>query len=215
MAEQAGPPAGGRTALPRLYPVSDRGLSGGLTHVEIARRVAAGGATLLQLREKSLPDRLFLDEIRACVALGRLIVIVNDRPDLALAGGAAGVHLGDGDLPPEEARRLLGPGAIIGLSTHSVAGAIAGAARGVDYVALGPVFATGTKRTGLPSLGVVEIQRAARGLAVPLVAIGGITLERAPELWRAGAASVASISDIMAAGSIEDRVRAWVRRGAA
>lgn len=201
-----------RLSLPRFYPISDRALAGGLSHARIAREVAAAGASILQVREKDLPDGLLLREIRACVAVSGLRIIVNDRADLALAGGAAGVHLGQDDLPPEEARRLLGPEAVIGISTHSVEEAAAAEGRGVNYVALGPVYPTATKRTDRLGLGPGAVRAAAERLALPLVAIGGITLERAPELWRAGAASVAVIGDIMSSGGIRERTRAWMAR---
>ena len=199
-----------RFTLPPLYPISDRRLAGGLGHPRIARLVAAGGGALIQIREKEMADGELLAELRACVAPGDLAVIVNDRPDLALLAGAAGVHLGQGDLDPAEARRLLGEGAVIGVSSHSVEEALAAEAPGIDYVALGPVFDSPTKRPGRPPLGEEAVAEAARRLTLPLVAIGGITLERAPALWAAGAASVAVISDIMGAPAIDARVREWI-----
>lgn len=196
--------------LPPVYPVTDRLLAGGLDHPAIARAAALGGATLLQVREKELPDAVLLEQLRKCLRLPGLRVIVNDRPDLARVAGAAGVHLGDEDLPPVEARRILGPDAIIGLSTHSPEEAVEAGRREVDYVALGPIFATSTKEAPRPPLGVEAVARAAPRMKRPLVAIGGITLETAPALWRAGAASVAVISAVMAPGEITGRVRAWM-----
>ena len=142
-------------------------------------------------------------------------VIVNDRADIALMAGAAGVHMGQDDLPAADARRLLGPGAIVGLSTHDLAQAEAALAEPVDYIAIGPVFATGTKDTGYAAVGtgmVTRVAAAARARGVPVVAIGGITLATAPAVIAAGAASVAVIGDLLrpdATGDAAAMVRAF------
>lgn len=142
----------------------------------------------------------------------RASVIVNDRVDLALMSGAAGVHLGQDDLKPSAARQLLGPGAIIGYSTHTAAQVHAAAAEPVTYIAIGPVFGTHTKTTGYEPVGlalVAEAARLSRGL--PVVAIGGITLDTAPEVLAAGASAVAVIRDLLAGGDPKARVAAYLR----
>ena len=133
--------------LPKLYPITDRRLSG-LSHAEQVARLADGGATFIQIREKHLSAREFYREAEEALRVARergVKLIVNDRADIALALGADGVHLGQDDMPPEAARALLGDDAIIGFSTHNVAQAVEAARLPVDYVAIGPVFATSSK----------------------------------------------------------------------
>lgn len=144
------------------------------------------------------------------------ILIVNDRADIAKLAGADGVHVGQDDLEPGAVRRLLGESAIVGLSTH-VADQVREAAQlPVDYVAVGPVFGTSTKDTGYRAVGAGLVADAVAmlrdaGAPKPIVAIGGITLDRAPDLIRAGAAAVAVISDLLATGDPEGRVRAYLK----
>jgi len=197
-------------APPVLYPITSRALAGGRSLAEIVRQLAAGGAGWIQIREKDLPDRELVREIGSCRGIPGVRLIVNDRPDVALVTHAAGVHLGDRDMPAEEARRLLGPSAIVGVSTHSPADAIAACRLPVDYVALGPIYATSRASVARRPLGVEAVAEAARGMTRPLVAIGGIDLGRAPEILAAGAASVAVISDLMSAADIAARVRAYL-----
>lgn len=196
--------------LPALYPITDRALAGGAPHAEIVRLLAAGGATIVQVREKAMPDRLLASAVRDCVAVKGVRVLVNDRPDVAMVSGAAGVHLGEDDLPAEDARALLGRKSLIGVSTHSVESAVAACALPVDYVALGPIFDTASASVKRKALGVQAVAQAAARMTRPLVAIGGITLETAPAVLRAGAASVAVISGIMTAPDIPERVRAFL-----
>ena len=143
------------------------------------------------------------------------LVIVNDRVDIAKVARAGGVHLGQDDLDPSAARALLGRDAVIGLSTHSQDQVRTAAAMAVDYIAVGPIFGTSTKETGYRSVGTSLVSDASRVLGdlglKPIVAIGGITLERAPEVVRAGAASVAVISDLLSTGDPESRVRDYLR----
>ena len=136
-----------RFTLPRLYAVTDARLSG-LAHAEQVRRLSEGGATFVQLREKHAGPRDFHRAAEAALEVARargVTLSVNDRADIALAGGADGVHLGQDDLPPEAARRLLGDGYVIGYSTHSLEQLAAASSLPVDYVAFGPVFPTRTK----------------------------------------------------------------------
>jgi thiamine-phosphate diphosphorylase len=183
--------------LPKLYPITDRRLSG-LTHAEQVARLCEGGARLVQLREKLLPAREFYAEVLEALRVARLFgatLIVNDRLDVALAAGADGVHLGQDDVPPEAARALLGEGKIVGCSTHSVEQASEAARLPVDYVAIGPVFDTSSKVNPDPVVGLEGVRRVreAVGGAVMLVAIGGIKAESAPSVLEAGADSVAVI----------------------
>jgi thiamine-phosphate pyrophosphorylase len=145
----------------------------------------------------------------------RALVIVNDRADIAKLAAADGVHVGQDDLDPPSVRRILGTSAIIGLSTHSLDQVRAAVAQPVDYIAVGPVFGTGTKDTGYDEVGTALVAQAASlvrdaGTGQPIVAIGGISLDRTAEVIRAGAASVAVISDLLFTGDPRRRVREYL-----
>jgi len=182
---------------------------------DLARSYLDAGARFLQLRAKQLSSGPFLDlcdsVVQAAEPYGAQI-IVNDRVDLARTSGAAGAHVGQDDLPPADARLQLGPRAIIGFSTHSVSQVEAALREPISYVAVGPVFGTSTKDTGYTAVGL-DLVAAAAKLAtdvIPIVAIGGITLERAPSVLQAGASCVAVIGDLLASGDPSLRVRAYV-----
>ena len=198
-------------ALPKLYPITDARLSG-LSHAEQVESLIAGGATLIQLREKHAGPREFysdaLEALRIARAKGARIII-NDRADVALALKADGVHLGQDDLPPEAARRLLGQKAIIGYSTHNVEQAASALSLPIDYLAIGPIFPTSTKENPDPLVGLEGLRRVRRAIGkLPLVAIGGITHESAPEALAAGADSVAVIGALLTDSTrIEERTR--------
>lgn len=184
-----------------LYPITDRHLSG-LSQADQVTRLSDCGATLIQLREKLDPPSKFhadaetaLERARAC----GVRIIINDRVDIALTLRADGVHLGQEDLPPEAARRILGADAMIGFSTHNLEQARLAALMPVDYIALGPIFATATKRSANYPVGLEGLEQVRKVLGrIPLVAIGGITLENSESVLAAGADAVAVISDIWA-----------------
>jgi len=186
--------------LPRIYALTDVHLSG-LSHAEQVELLSAGGATLVQLREKVMPPREFYEQAKAAVDVAArrgVQLTINDRVDVALAVGAHGVHLGQDDMPPEAARRLLGPEAVIGYSTHNIEQAIAATNLPIDYLAIGPIFATTSKTDTAPVLGLDGLRtvREATG-TFPLVAIGGITQANARAVIEAGADSVAVISALL------------------
>ena len=169
----------------------------------------------MSFRAKQLRSAAFLvlceDLVRAAEAF-RADVIVNDRVDVARLGGAAGVHVGQEDVPPGAARAQLGPAAIVGLSTHTIEQAEAAAREPVTYIAVGPVFETRTKATGYEAVGLALVRSAAAAAGgLPVVAIGGITLERAPSVIEAGAAAVAVIGDLLVDGRPAERVAAYRR----
>jgi thiamine-phosphate pyrophosphorylase len=203
----------------RLYAITDRALSG-RSHEEIVEAVGRGGGRLVQLREKDLSARDLYREAELALERARaagMRLIINDRADIAKLLGADGVHLGQDDLAPEKARILLGENAIIGLSTHSLEQAQIADRLPVDYIAVGPIYRTGTKpeaSAGVKSGQVgLELLRSVRAVVQkPIVAIGGITLENAPEVLRAGADSVAVISDLMRCGKIDLRTRQFLER---
>ena len=140
-------------------------------------------------------------------------LVVNDRADIARLADAAGVHVGQDDLPPDAVRRLVGTSALVGLSTHSVAQLEEAVRAPIDYVAVGPVFGTSSKDTGYAAVGLRFVEAAAaraHARGVHVVAIGGITLDRAPDVLRAGATSVAIISDLLTTGDPRARVRQYL-----
>ena len=198
---------------PFLYAILDVDRLGERAAGPSAEALARGGAAIVQLRAKRAPDRRLValaEEARDGARRGGALFVMNDRPDVALMVGADGVHLGQDDLSPAEARRLLGPGAIVGRSTHSLAQLRSAVDEPVDYVALGPIFATATKPDAEPVVGL-EMLRAARALtALPLVAIGGIDLPRARDTVAAGATGLAVISALLDAPDLEQAARAFL-----
>lgn len=189
----------------QLYPITDRHLSG-LSHAEQVAQLSDCGTPLIQLREKIDPPSQFYADAEVALRVARergVKIIINDRVDIALALNADGVHLGQEDLPPEAARRILGDTAIIGYSTHNLDQARLAAQMPVDYVAIGPIFATATKPSSNPAVGLEGLGNIRRALGdVPLVAIGGITSENFEMVLQAGADAVSVISDIWASDGL-------------
>jgi len=183
----------------RLYPITDRDLSG-LSHAEQVSRLCDGGAALVQLREKILTPLEFFREAAEASYVARergLKVIINDRVDIALALKASGVHLGQDDLPPEAARRLLGPEIILGFSTHNLDQARLAVKMPIDYIAIGPIFRTSSKHASEPPVGLDGLRQVRQAVGkIPLVAIGGITSDTSQDVLEAGADAIAVISDI-------------------
>ena len=174
-----------------------------------------GGATFIQLRDKQPSSGARLALADAAVAQAHRAgaqLIVNDRADIARLSGADGVHVGQDDLPVEDARRIVGPEAIVGISTHDAAQIAAAVRTSATYIAVGPVYGTLSKDTGYSARGLDLVRQAAAAAGRPVVAIGGITLERAPEVVAAGAASVAVISDLLTGGDPAARTRSFLDR---
>ena len=169
-----------------------------------------GGGRVVQLRAKALADGELLALAREAVAAARALgglLLVNDRPDIALLSEADGVHVGQDDLPPADARRVLPRAALVGLSTHDDLQVDAAADDPVDYVAIGPVFATRTKPDAHPPVGLEGVRSARSRTRRPLVAIGGITAQNARAVIEAGADGVAVLSAVLADGDVEAAVR--------
>ncbi|WNG48238.1 thiamine phosphate synthase [Archangium minus] len=197
-----------------VYLVTDRLLARGRELVDVVLAAVRGGATVVQLREKDASARETLELGRAL--LGRLRplgvpLIVNDRVDLAMALGADGVHVGQGDLPPEVARRLLGPDALVGLSITGPADLSTLDPAVVDYAGVGPIFPTGSKADATPALGLEELARMRPRLPVPVVAIGGINAANAASVIAAGADGVSVVSAICSADDCEVAASVLVR----
>jgi thiamine-phosphate pyrophosphorylase len=182
----------------------------------------AGGARWLQIRAKTMSGGAFLDlatRVREIARAGGAMLVVNDRADIARLAGADGIHVGQDDLSPAAVKAIVGADAIIGFSTHTQAQIDAAVAQPVRYVAVGPVFGTATKDTGYTNVGLDLVRYAATAIARTkaspspgLVAIGGITLDRAEAVIDAGANAVAVITDLLSTGDPESRVRAYLTR---
>ena len=203
-----------RLVLPPLYAIVDP-LDTSRSPSDLAAALLAGGARLLQLRLKAASSRDLLEAARALRTLTRsagALLLINDRPDVARAAEADGVHLGQDDLPIAAARAVLAPGAIVGLSTHDVTQAQRGAAAGADYLGVGPVFATSTKPSALGGRGLSLVAAVRAATTLPLVAIGGITPETAPAVRAAGADAVAMIAALVRAPDVAAAVRDTLRQ---
>jgi len=188
----------------------------GQAPLDVVRAFLSAGVRLIQLRAKTWESGAFLDLANATVAEAQTAgaaVVVNDRADIAAIAGAQGLHVGQDDLSPADARKIVGLDAWVGLSSHSEAQWTAALTAPISYLAIGPVYGTGTKDTGYSAVGLETVSRvaaAAGPAAMPVVAIGGITLEDAPAVIAAGASSVAVISDLLA-GAPEARARLFLR----
>jgi len=197
-------------ARPFLYPIVDAGVLGGRSAAEAVAALVAGGARIVQLRAKGLPDRIFLDlaaQALAAARRGGALLVVNDRADVARIVGADGVHVGQDDLDPRAVRSLLPPGALVGVSTHTLDQLGRAAEAPVDYVAIGPVFPTRSKAAPDPVVGLETVRRARDLTRRPLVAIGGITAENARSVVEAGADGLAVISALLAQPDLEAAAR--------
>lgn len=184
------------------------------SHADVARAALNGGARLIQLREKSLPDRELWQIAHELQRLARdrgASFIVNDRPDVALAVGADGVHLGQDDMPIAAARRILGPDAVIGASVADEQEAKAAEEQGATYVSVGSVFATTSKPDAGEAIGIAPIAEIGRATHLPVIAIGGINEGNAAAVIRAGARGVAVISAVAEAEDMVEATSALVR----
>lgn len=204
-----------RTAFDfRLYAITGESYHPGRDLIDVMEAAIRGGADIVQLRDKETPPSELLAKARALRELTRrygVPFIVNDYPELALAAEADGVHLGQEDMPIEAARRMLGEGKIIGISTHSIEQARAAVRAGADYIGVGPVFPTPTK-PGRPAAGLGFVRQAAAEIAIPWVAIGGITLDNADEVLDAGARRLCAVSAIVGSPDPEAASRAFRAR---
>ncbi|MBI3492517.1 MAG: thiamine phosphate synthase [Acidobacteria bacterium] len=203
-----------------LYAILDADASraAGWTPSDLATAYLNGGARFLQLRAKTMAGAEFLDLASKIAALARAadaVLIINDRGDIARLAGAHGLHVGQDDLSPRAARTVIGETALLGQSTHTLEQVERALDEPINYLAVGPVFGTTTKATGYEAIGLDRVRAAAARAAqrgLPLVAIGGVTLDRAPSVIARGAASVAVISDLLSTGDPEARVREFLKR---
>ncbi len=199
--------------FPALYAILDATPDQPADALEsLARTLAAASVQLIQIRAKRVPPREFQKISKSLVihAPGGVRIIINDRPDIAAIVGASGVHLGQEDLPADAARKICPSPQWVGVSTHNLKQLRVANATSADYIAVGPIFETLSKENPDPAVGL-DLLRAARQITrKPLVAIGGITVQSAAEVFRAGADSVAVISDLMTAADPAQRAREYL-----
>lgn len=198
--------------FPSLYAILDPDLPG-VSLATLALRLAESEVQLMQVRDKRAGAGKLLaetTEVLEILSSRAVRLIVNDRPDVAAISGAAGVHVGQGDLPVEGARKLCKSPQWVGISTHNLAQFTEAIATSADYIAVGPIFPTNSKENPDPVVGIDFLRTARRLTGKPIVAIGGITLESAPDVFRAGADCVAVIRDLICAQDPASRAREYL-----
>lgn len=205
----------------RLYVIVDRAAAGSRDLTEIAQAAVRGGADLLQLRDKQASARALLREARRLLPIARaakIPLIINDRPDVARAAEADGVHLGQDDLPLKEARAILGPGRLIGISTHTLEQALAADIEQADYLGFGPIYGTPTKPDA-PPVGLSLIPELASMVSIPFFCIGGIDATTLPDVLVKGAHGAAVVRAVCGAGDpeaatrhLKDQIAEFLRR---
>ncbi len=203
-----------RVTLPALYAILDPEQIDTRSPESVVAQLLQGGAKMIQLRAKAMSSRDFLhlaQRARELTITYDCKLIVNDRIDIALGSAADGVHLGQEDLPLQVGRKLLGD-RLIGISTHSLEQAKEAEANGADYIGFGPIFGTATKNTGYTARGLEMLARTRAAVALPIVAIGGISEANIQNVWQAGADSAAIISDILKADEVAAKVSAILAR---
>jgi thiamine-phosphate diphosphorylase len=201
--------------FPCLYALIDPAQAGGRSSVEVAEALLAAGVRLIQYRDKQASSReLYASarQVAECVRQAGGIFIVNDRADIARAVDADGVHVGQDDLPVESARALLGPGKLVGYSTHVLEQVREADASSADYIAFGPIFPTASKANPDRVVGLSGLREARKATRKPLVAIGGISLETARAVIEAGADSIAVISALVGASDIRARAEEFLKQ---
>lgn len=194
-----------------LYGITAEKFSAGRNNIEVVRQMIGGGIKIIQYREKKTAKsavEMFAEcqAIREMTRAAGVTFIVNDHVDVALLVGADGVHVGQDDLPVAEVRRLLGPGKLIGLSTHSPAQAEEAVRLGADYIGVGPIFATRTKDDVCDPVGFSYLEWVRDNISLPYVAIGGIKLHNIDEIVRRGAKTICLVTEIVGAPDIVGRV---------
>lgn len=201
-----------RLVLPRLYVILDAALLN-IPEQACAQELADAGVRLMQYRNKATSARALLEVSRGLaerLVPQDVLFFVNDRPDVAELAGASGAHVGQEDLSVEHSRAIVGPKRLIGVSTHNEEQFRQAAATSADYIAVGPIFSTGTKANPDPVVRIEFVRKARRLTEKPIVAIGGITLEWAAALIEAGADAVAVIGDILRAANPAERARKYI-----
>ena len=201
--------------LPEVYPITDKQLARKTSQLCIIKELVRGGARIVQIRDKYTSLRELMPDLYRCMEFASnkgVVLIINDRCDLALSCNASGVHLGQEDIPPEQARLIMGREKILGFSNHTLAQVRQSARLPIQYIGFGPVYATSTKATPYPTVGLHKLALACRESALPVVAIGGIGLEQVRDVLQAGAASAAVISALMKAKSLAREMEKFLEK---
>ncbi|WP_242877602.1 thiamine phosphate synthase [Desulfosporosinus sp. BG] len=207
-------PAKKRTLPAGIYALTSEPHSLGRSNLEVAGEILAAGVPILQYREKSKKVRVMYEEclvLRAMTHQAGALFVINDHIDLALAVGADGVHIGQDDLPLYKVRELVGPNFLIGVSTHSPAQAQAAVKDGADYIGVGPIFATQTKVDVCDPVGLDYLDYVVKNLEIPFVAIGGIKEHNLAEVVKAGAQTVALVTEIVGNSDIPGKIKSLQR----
>ncbi len=192
-----------------LYSITDRTQLQGSV-VDFVESAARAGVDWVQVREKDLPDTELYELVRECVARISSLptrLLVNGRSDIALAAGAHGAHLPSDSLSPASVRRITPPGFLVGVSCHNLAEVQSADGEGADFAAFGPIFDTLSKRRFGPPVGATELQRVCAAVRIPVLALGGVTIENASSCMDAGAGGLAGIGIFQASESLESSVR--------
>jgi thiamine-phosphate pyrophosphorylase len=198
----------------RLYLCTDQVLSLGRPITEAVEAALAGGVTMVQLREKEVSSREFYEialKIKAITQKHGIPLVINDRPDIALAVGAEGIHIGQSDLPLPVVRKLAGKALFIGVSAGTVEEALAAQREGADYLGVGAVYPTGSKADAGDAIGLAGLLAVRQAVSIPVVGIGGIGPRNAGEVRKTGAAGIAVISAILSQPDITEAARALRR----
>lgn len=199
--------------IPKFYPIIDASIVH-ISKIEgVVKMIIEAGSRIIQLRAKYVSTRDFIDTaqiIKPIAKKNKATFIINDRVDIAMLVDADGVHLGQDDLQIKEARKILGKDKIIGISTHNAKEAVIAEKVGVDYISFGPIFATSTKGDAQKPKGIDGLKKVREAVKIPIVAIGGITLENAKDIYKAGADCAAVISDILKSDDIKGRIKRFI-----
>ncbi|MFW6279306.1 MAG: thiamine phosphate synthase [Bacillota bacterium] len=199
-----------------LYGITAEKYSRGRDNIQVVEEMIAAGIKIIQYREKEKSMREKYEEcrtIRQMTEKEGVDLLINDHLDLALMVDADGVHLGQKDLPPREARKILGPEKIIGLSTHSPAQAQNALQQEVDYIGVGPIFSTSTKKNVCDPVGLEYLEYVVENIDLPFVAIGGIKEHNIEQVWEKGASCVALVTEIVGAKNIQEKISSLRSRG--
>ncbi|HOK39915.1 MAG TPA: thiamine phosphate synthase [bacterium] len=205
-----------RKSPPELYVLTGTKFTPGIDHFQIITKVLEAGCKIIQMREKEMCDRdlfYFAKRLKELTELYGAYLIINDRIDIALAVNSDGVHLGQNDIPVLEARKILGPNKIIGLSTHSIFQALRAVENGVDYIGVGPIFETHTKSDVCSPVGTELIKKVIEykeKINIPFYAIGGIKLENVKEVLAAGARNIAVVTGIITAKDVYETTKKFI-----
>lgn len=199
----------------RLYAITGEEFHKGRSLVEVMEEAIIGGVDIIQLRDKKNSKKVVLEKAKQLKALAnkyQIPLIINDHIDVALAVDADGIHIGQDDLPLEEARKIVGHNKIIGISTHHIAEARKAEKNGADYIGVGPIFATQSKEDVVDPVTTKYIEEVVNEITIPFVAIGGIKLHNVEQVLNAGAKRICAISEIVGSENVTETCQAFIKK---